>query len=320
MNIKNMLSRQGNYNNQVIGHHSELTDEKIAHHTQQLALCAHSEISALVGATQYKHHHDYYEPKADRLTVLYETVDVVRYMMAILNIWGIQASEFEEAFNSKDVYLNYHKKMHEKQWDGKQPVIIVDIDDVLADFRTGFANWLETKMGIPVDVNTKEYYFITALSKSKHNSEAVFQMFLDQGGFSQIGIIQNNLKIIKVLKAMGCWIHLLTARPEEELQCLYDTYGWLNKYDIPADRISFSTEKFRWCAKSDYYDAGKIMFAIDDAPKHATEYAKHGMTCFVPQRPYNKHLNDESILLYDDNMIQSALRSMRDIIASKQSD
>ena len=310
MNLKEMMKKQLEYNKCVVG--EDLSQEEIERYTQSLALCAHAELSAVVNATHYKHHHDYREPKASNLTVLYETVDVIRYMFAILNTWDISAEEFSDAYDKKDVYLRYHAKLHEKEWDGVQPVAIIDIDDVLADFRNGFAEWLESTMNIPVDINTREYYFITALSKSKHNSEAVFQKFLDEGGFSKIGVLHDNVLLIKLLKDMGFWIHLLTARPEEELQCLYDTYWWLDKYNIPADRLSFSTEKFRWCARSDYYDAGRIIFAMDDAPKHATEYAKHGLPCFVPKRAYNEHLKGENIYMFDD--IATAHLSMYELL------
>ena len=56
-----------------------------------------------------------------------------------------------------------------------------------------------------------------------------------------------------------------------------------------------SHDHFRWCAKSKYYDEGAIKFAIDDAPKHAEDYAKHGIKCLVPLKSYNEDLCHESI-------------------------
>ena len=82
----------------------------------------------------------------------------------------------------------------------------------------------ETSKLLFADVNSKEYYFITALSKINLNSEAVFKMFLDDEGFAKLSIDTDNLELLWQLKRRGYWIHLLTARPEEELQCLYDTY------------------------------------------------------------------------------------------------
>jgi len=287
MKFSRMMSLQKEYNDQIVGNSKNLTQEQIEKITQENVLCAHAELSALINATHYKNHHVHTDPKANKTTVLYESVDVIRYMMSILNTWNISSEDFESAFMKKDIYLNKHKELQEKTWDGKQPVAIVDIDDVLANFRQGFADWLTATYGVDVDVNCKEYYFIDALSKININSEVVFRKFLDQGGFSSLTINTDNLELLWQLKHKGYWIHLLTARPEEELQCLYDTYFWICQQNIPCDAISFSPEKFRWCVKSEYYDKGKIMFAIDDAPKHANDYANHGIRCFVPKKSYN---------------------------------
>jgi hypothetical protein len=294
-----MLLKQLQYNKKIVGRSDQLSQKLREKITQENVLCAHAELSSLVNTTNYKNHHSHSEPVANRSTVLYETVDVIRYMMATLNTWGITSMEFEQAFDKKDVYLNKHYELQQKKWKG-QPVAIIDIDDVLANFRAGFSDWLYDKFNVRADINSKEYYFITALSKINLNSETVFKMFLDDEGFAKLDIDADNLELLHQLKHQGYWIHLLTARPEEELQCLYDTYFWICQQNIPCDAISFSPEKFRWCAKSKYYDAGAIKFAIDDAPRHAEDYAKHGIKCFVPRKSYNEHLDDKNIFLFKD--------------------
>ena len=298
--FKHMLETQRLYNEQIVGKSEDLSQKQISKITQENVLCAHAELSSLVNATNYKNHHAHSEPLANRNTVLYETVDVIRYMMATLNTWGITSGEFEKAFNKKDIYLNKHYELQQKKLDGKQPVAIVDIDDVLANFREGFASWLFNNFGVKPDVNSKEYYFISELTQINLNSETVFKMFLDDEGFEGLHPDQVNVRLLNRLKKEGYWIHLLTARPEEELQCLYDTYYWIVKQAIPCDAISFSPEKFRWCAKSKYYDSGAIKFAIDDAPKHAEDYAKHGIKCLVPLKSYNEHLQHKNIFHFDN--------------------
>ena len=101
------------------------------------------------------------------------------------------------------------------------------------------------------------------------------------------------------MREKGYWIHILTARPEDNLQCMYDTYEWLESNGVPFDNIDFSSEKFRWCANSEYYDSGLIKFAIDDSPKHAREYSSHGIKCLVPEKTYNQDVwNIENISTY----------------------
>ena len=164
--------KQFQYNKKIVGRTDQLSQEAKEKITQDNVLCAHAELSALVNATHYKNHHLHSEPLANRRTVLYETVDVIRYMMATLNTWGITSSDFEKAFEKKDVYLNKHYELQQKKWEG-QPVAIVDIDDVLANFRSGFSAWLKNNFNVKADVDSKEYYFITALSKINLNSETI---------------------------------------------------------------------------------------------------------------------------------------------------
>lgn len=284
-----MMNIQKKYNTMIIG--TKLTKSEIETHTQQLALCAHAELSSLVNATNFKKHHGNLE-KVDRDNILFESIDVLRYIQAIQNLWDITPLEVESAFIAKDAYLNARKRIQDNPWQG-QPVAIVDMDDVIVNFRVGFANWLYKTYELYVDVESEEYYFITALQKIDVNPEEVFSRFIAESGFAKLDPNDGAISFMKKLKDMGYWIQILTARPEEDLRCMYDTYQWLDKHGIAYDDLGFSTEKFRWCAKSKYYDEKAIAFAIDDAPKHAEEYAKHGIRVKVPVKSYNKNINQE---------------------------
>ena len=293
-----MLLRQLDYNNKILGDAAYFGQQKLERHTQELALCAHAEISSLINATNFRTHHGNLA-KTNKDTILFESVDVIRYMMAIQNLWGITDEEFEEAFEAKDVYLNMCHEMKKRPWDN-QYVAIVDLDDVVVEFRKGFAAWLSKEFNIHADVNSSEYYFITALKKARVNPEDIFSKFIADGGFRTLEIKENIRETLIGLKQQGFWIQYLTARPAEDLRCLYDTFYWINKFNLPYDAINFSSEKFRWCAKSKYYDRRKICFAIDDSPKHAEEYAKHGIKVFVPKQNYNKHVSHDNVFFYEE--------------------
>ena len=287
--IEDLFNLQKNYNKRIYGD-VQKTSCELERHTQELALCAHAELSSLISATKYKKHHkNQVIPDPDLSRILFESVDVIRYIMAILNLWGFDSKKFESAFKKKDRYLNIRKKIEENQW-ADQPVVIVDMDDVIVDFRKGFSKWLKAEHDIDADVESKEYYFIDALREKGLNPETTFLDFVNLGGFSSLPMVNGAKKFLEDLKSKGYWVHILTARPDDNLQCLYDTYHWLGENDIVFDDISFSSEKFRWSAQSKYYNSDSIKFAIDDSPKHATEYVKHGITCHVPVKSYNEEV------------------------------
>lgn len=289
-----MLKIQKKYNEKVLKHITCEKDKELI--TQNLALCTHAELSSLVNALNYKHHHGDLG-KIDKGSILYESVDVIRYMLAIINVWDISSEEFEEAFKKKDSYLHARKRIDDNPWQG-QPVVIVDIDDVLAEFRSSFANWLKVEKNINPNVESNEYYFINALKKSGENPEQIFFDFMAADGFLWLGLVDGCVAFLNELKQRGYWLHMLTARPEDNLMCFYSTYQWLSMHNIPFDDLSFSNEKFRWCAQSKYYDSGAIKFAIDDSPKHAMEYARHGIQVMVPSKSYNEHIQHENINFY----------------------
>ena len=132
------------------------------------------------------------------------------------------------------------------------------------------------------------------------NPEGVFEEFISQRKLRDLEPDNEMIKVINQLRSSGYWIQLLTARPEENLLCCYDTYRWLQKYDLGFDSLAFSPEKYRWLTKSEYFESGKIRFAIDDSPKHSSEYAKHGIEVFVPSTSYNQEVrNVENIKMIE---------------------
>jgi len=79
--------------------------------------------------------------KFDEENLIYHTVDSLRYIFEILNLYNVSIDEFEQCFVEENTALNIEAKLKDPDEDDK--VIIVDIDDVLCEFRNHFNNWLE---------------------------------------------------------------------------------------------------------------------------------------------------------------------------------
>tara|TARA_R110000824_G_scaffold47830_1_gene135712 strand:- start:1032 stop:1979 length:948 start_codon:yes stop_codon:yes gene_type:complete len=258
--------------------------------TKSLCLAIHAEVSDLISALNYKEHYNS-EKKVEKEKILYESVDVVRYAIAILNLWEFKPCEFWNAFLDKDNYLASQRKQQETSW-SNQPVLIVDLDDVLIQFRDGFIDWLEEKFSIVINRMSSEYYTTKEVMSAGLNPEEVFNQFILDRKIKSLQPEQAMIDTINSLSDEGYWIHLLTARPKDDLLCFYDTYTWLKNAGLNYDRLDFSGEKYRWCAKSEYFNSKSIVCAIDDSPKHAAEYAKHGIDVCVPSKSYNLEVHD----------------------------
>jgi phosphoglycolate phosphatase-like HAD superfamily hydrolase len=296
MRLKNLFNSQTKFSEMIGRDEEKLNPEEM---TKILSLALHAEVSDLISTTNYKSH----KTKVDNVDIdkiLFESVDIVRYTIAIMNEWKISPDQFFSAWQLKDKYLNMSYECENNRWNGSDKVAIVDIDDVLGEFRLAFSKWLLTSKSISADVESSEYYFIDALEKSGENPEKVFEDFIKDDGFLLLDIEKGANEFLQSLKDRGYYIHLLTARPSDNLRCFYNTFTWLDKFDVTFDRLSFSSEKLRWCMKSEYWESGSIEFAIDDSPKHVAEYAKHGINVLVPKKPYNTEVHDmDNVTLYE---------------------
>jgi len=190
--------------------------------------------------------------------------------------------------------------MEKNKWNG-QPVILVDLDDVLNEFRECFTDWLNEERGISVSPDSTEYYSTKEVKEAGFLPEGVFQEFIEE---RQLRYISRNEKMIDVINKLhdeGYWIQIITARPSDNLLCLYDTYHWLHHSGLNFHNLDFSPEKFRWLVQKDFYDADAVVCAIDDSAKHSSEYAKHGIDVLSPVKSYNKELeNTLKVTMYND--------------------
>lgn len=257
--------------------------------TQEFALALHNEVSSLVREINFKHHASERKDIVKN-SILFEGIDCFRYLLAIMNLWGFTPKDFLEAFDDKSAYLDI-KYNNEQEWTG-QPVVLVDVDDVVANFREGYAEYLNSLEGVKVDVSSSEYYFTEGIPREKYNPELMFQNFIEARMLRTISTDDSMIKAINNLYDNGYWIHILTARPDWNQTCKYDTYTWLAKSGLKFHRVSFSPEKMIWAAKSKYYDSNSIFCAVDDSPKHSREYAKHGIKVITPKKSYNSELNN----------------------------
>jgi len=289
MNFVDMMLNQKDFNEEKFGISVDVEEKRQI--TKDLALNSYTAINKMIEKMRKSEG----EPSEDDL--IFSSIDILRYIMSMLNLWDINPEKVDQAFALKDNYLRLSLEVKRKQWEG-QPVAIVDMDDVLCCFRDKFCNFLNSTYQANVDRNSKQYYFIEAVKDIGLNPEKVFEDFIQLGSFRNLAPEPGALQFLTDLKSKGYWIQILTARPKENLTVFYDTYAWLKKHNVPFDRVDFSPEKLRWCMSSEYYDSSSIAFALDDSPKHASEYASHDIPVYVPLKSYNEDLDLNNITFY----------------------
>ena len=258
-----------------------------------LCLGLQQETSQIVSSTNFKvYNKETYEINKGNL--LFGIADSLRYLIALSNLYDINPEDIISSYSQKDIFLkNQHRINTEEKEISK--VIIVDIDDILCDFRSYFNSWLETEYGVDIDKNSESYYTTKEVKEIGLSPEAVFEEFLDRDELLNIPLIEGGKEFLEAAKENNIYVQLLTSRPEFNLKCKYQTYTWLDQNKIHYDNLGFAPEKFIWLSKKEYYLQNKVAFAIDDSPKHALEYATHGIKVAIPNLPYNKNAVHENI-------------------------
>lgn len=258
-----------------------------------LCLGLQQETSQIVSSTNFKvYNKENYELNKGNL--LFGIVDSMRYLFALSNLYDITPEEIVSSYQQKDIFLNKQLELKDRKYSG-QNVIVVDIDDIICDFRGYFNNWLEVNYSIKIDPNSTSYYTTKEVKEIGLSPEVVFETFLDKDEMLNIPLLPGAKEFLDYTNSKNIYIQLLTSRPEGHLKCRYQTYAWLEKNNVYYDSISFAPEKYIWLSKKDYYLENKVIFAIDDSPKHSLEYASHGVDVVVPDLPYNKGAVDDRI-------------------------
>jgi hypothetical protein len=305
-NLKQIMTEHRNFTKKYYDQNN-FTDKQKEEMLKTLCLTLHHEVSQIVEATNFKvFSKNEYDVNTNE--IVYNAVDSFRYILAILGLYNISHDQFISAYEEKDLYLNYidNLKDHKKG----QPVAIIDIDDIIGEFRSHFNEWLLNKYSILIDKNSTSYYSSKEVKEHGLSPEGVFESFIQENELLNIPSIDVMKEAIEILKSKGCYIQLLTSRPEGNLKCKYQTYSWLNKNNVYYDNLAFSFEKYIWIAKKDFYVEGNVKFAIDDSPKHAMEYATHDIKVLMPDLPYNKNARHENITLFNRENLLNLIKNL----------
>ena len=287
--LKTAMDRQKEFSD-LFFDSAALTNEEREEITKTFIVSLHSEASDLASSVNIKDHRSDTQD-IDYNKILYKSVDIFRYTLALLNLWNIKPESFVAACEDKDLFLHMRHQQGVVERN-RRPVVIFDVDDVIAEFRTTFNEWLTETYNVETNPESTEYYNTVGLMNAGIEPEGVFREFMNSGGFKRIPVNSTVVEAMRKLEDQGYWIQLLTARPSDNLKCFYDTYSWLDEMSIPYHAADFSGEKFRWLADQSFFNEGDLICAIDDSPKHAAEYAKHGVKVIVPTQTYNKEMNN----------------------------
>jgi len=263
--------------------------------TKTLLLGLQTEVTQLAETFNFRKHTKG-KSGFDKSSFVYECADVIRYVAALLNSHEISAEDFSEAINIRSEFLKIRNDIEKNEWEPDQPVLVVDVDDVLADFRYDFYKFLEQK-GVDTSINDNGYYNTNAILKAGLDPRTIFDDFINSGGMKSLPATLWLIDFLNEARNRGFFIQILTARPKNNPLTHYLTYTWIRENGLEVDAIDFSPEKYSWLTGQEYFQKGCVVAAIDDSPKHCIEYARHGVNVLAPLKNYNvEELNNVNLV------------------------
>jgi 5'(3')-deoxyribonucleotidase len=303
IDFETMWSQQREYS-RGLADVGEMLDALRVLKTREFGHELHSEVSRLVECVGFR---DGQISDVDRHRLLSDSVDIVRYGIAVCNLWDFTVEEFMSAWIDRELHLSEQHRLLSNVWDGR-PVIICDIDDVLADFRMTFITWITTETGISLEHDDDQFYLVDQLVRTGMTSHEHFVRFIKQRHLHDLPALQA-VKVINDIHDRGIWIHLVTARPGDDVTCVHDTYRWLHDVGVKYDAITFTHEKVTFVTDTQYHAAGAIVTCVDDSPQHVNDYVSHGLKCMMPMTAYNASVVDCDLLTRykDDTTLQMSI-------------
>lgn len=174
----------------------------------------------------------------------------------------------------------------------RKNTIIVDIDEIIADFKQSFFEDLRINHGLKV---VKDIYPSILYSKDLLND------FINREKFLYLRPNWNVISTINDLYSSGYDIILLTARPGWNLKCVETTKKWLEKNKVLYSKLIFESNKYNWLCKQTFYD--DILFCVEDNLKHISDYLGGGLRVLspiIPDMDYSDILLEKNFSLYQD--------------------
>ncbi len=161
----------------------------------------------------------------------------------------------------------------------------IDIDDTITNSWDYLMPTFSKHFNISIDENTLPYY--GAVRDIVPFEE--FSKFMNENEqeLSKIPLKENVVEVLNKLKQEGHQIIFITARGKTYNNPYQFTKDYLDKYNIPYDKIVIdSWDKSIACKEE------KIDLFIDDSPKHCKEVVDIGIDVLMMETKYNQEYNE----------------------------
>lgn len=216
--------------------------------------------------------------------LVYEAVDVLKYLFQILDLFDAEPFEIAEAFCDKSYVVDRLIELRKNRIE--KPTVIVDLDGVLANHTKGFLAFMDKQVGIKYDWKEFPSYSIFEMLKDKGCDLRTYRELqheyrcsrykLDLEPFEGVG------EALMDLKNAGLDIAIMTSRPTEYKHMKFLTLKWLDQNNMKFDHIFWGRDKATMAIKS----GKKIIAGFDNEPNNVFLFKQLGILSFKVEQDF----------------------------------
>jgi hypothetical protein len=292
--LKRMLDHQRTFNRQVWDRNNP-EHKSIAERLKDLSMGVIEESLEFLRTFEFKSHR---RQKLRMQNVAHsheELIDVFKYWLSLVDLTDFPIDKLEEMYFAKSRVVQYR---FQEEWIKQidRPVVIVDIDQVLADYISGICDWgkewgphligFEGDQAIRLqerlDYLRKNQMWINSdtVGVSHMEWQKVKHHFRTNGGKRALRPFSDAKAFLEWCRSQGWLIVLITSRPIVEYPNLFsDTLYWLDKTQMPYDHVWWSMEKMERIEEA-AVDPQQIVFAVDDSKTFVEQFRKKGVKTY----------------------------------------
>jgi len=295
--LREIFKDQLDFNRKVIDDMEGLEKKEKVSQTKEYILHLHSECDELLREMAWKSHR-----KEDgyiiRSNMKEELIDVFKYWLSIVVLWGFEPEEIVEEYWRKSKVVEQRFKQEKRlNFDGRK-VVGVDIDGVLAAYPEHFLDFINREVGTDLKVeDLTEYNVYEALELPYDMTKRLKAKFRETGEKRHIPVLDGAKEFLESLKNNDYKIVLLSARPYKKYKRIFaDTQEWLEKNELIHDAILWDEDKCNRLIREFGHD--NVEFFVEDNRNNALDISKTA-DVYLINRPYNQGETTGNIVRVD---------------------
>jgi len=266
--------------------------------TKTYLLGLSSEIGDVLKSLAWKAHRKKETTEPSRDNLAFEFADLLKYVMSLSELWGLDSDELISFANRKSALLERISYEDSREIPNGSTVLMVDLDGTVGDWRSSFRSFLEN-LGLDLGEDSERSLDIEMeLNLSYSEYIDLKDKFESTGGYANLYAYPDAVDFLIEAKSRGFKIVVFTARPVDKHRRIWsDTLDWLYSNGISADQVRFGSETRIVYAKELSWN--NRVFVLEDNPQLMLRAANAGLTVIGRRHQYNSGIDHPGIRMVD---------------------